>query len=92
MLNESGFLLMADGRCPDEVWKAGSMALQTEGQALLDACKKKDRRYSYRYFSQRLGSKSPSFVNAILEGKLDYVELANDFTNNKRADISQVKV
>ncbi len=33
------------------------------------ACKEKDKRYSLRYFSYRLGSKNPSFIKAILDGK-----------------------
>lgn len=33
------------------------------------ACKSKDNRYSFRYFSMRFGSKSPSFVKELLQGK-----------------------
>lgn len=45
----------------------------TDFNVLLDAyferCKNKDRRYSMRYFSQRFGSKSPNFIQSLLEGK-----------------------
>ncbi|MBF0287711.1 MAG: TIGR02147 family protein [SAR324 cluster bacterium] len=35
----------------------------------LQACKEKDKRYSLRYFSYRFGSKNPSFIKTILDGK-----------------------
>ncbi len=38
-------------------------------RAYFDACKQQDRRYSYRYFSQRLQSKSPSFAKEVLDKK-----------------------
>lgn len=55
--------------------------LRTFLSAYFQACKTKDRRYSLRYFSQRLGSKNPSFVNAILDGRQKISEkLFTEFT------------
>ncbi len=50
-------------------------------EAYFNQCKQQDRRYSYRYFSQRLGSKSPSFTKEVLDGKQKVNErLFTEFT------------
>ena len=38
-------------------------------RAYFQRCKEKDKRYSLRYFSRRLGSKSPSFSKVLLDRK-----------------------
>jgi cytochrome c553 len=35
LLNESGFVLMADGRCPDKVWAEAAKSLQDGSAALM---------------------------------------------------------
>jgi len=42
LLNESGYILMDDGRCPDGEWAKSAKALQTTSAALLAAAEKKD--------------------------------------------------
>lgn len=42
LLNESGYVLMDDGRCPDGEWAKAAKALQTTSAALLAAAEKKD--------------------------------------------------
>ncbi|MBF0280317.1 MAG: TIGR02147 family protein [SAR324 cluster bacterium] len=50
-------------------------------KAYFNACKEKDRRYSLRYFSYRFGSKNPSFIKAILDGRQKISEeLFTEFT------------
>ncbi|MFN0051057.1 MAG: hypothetical protein ACKV0T_02640 [Planctomycetales bacterium] len=42
LLNEGGYLLMDDGRCPDGDWAGASKALQTNSADILAAAEKKD--------------------------------------------------
>jgi hypothetical protein len=42
LLNESGYLLMEDDRCPDKVWADASQALREESVTLLAALKSHD--------------------------------------------------
>lgn len=42
MLSESGFVLMADGRCPDKVWAEAAKQLQDGGAALAKAAEAKN--------------------------------------------------
>ena len=42
LLNESGHVLMADGRCPDGVWAGASKTLQDCSQALVAKLEAKD--------------------------------------------------
>ncbi|MBN8639725.1 MAG: hypothetical protein J0M07_30690 [Anaerolineae bacterium] len=42
LLNESGFLLLDDGRCPDAEWAKGAKALQTCSTAILKAAEDKN--------------------------------------------------
>lgn len=42
LLNESGYILMDDGRCPDGEWAKSAKALQATSAALLAAAEKKD--------------------------------------------------
>ncbi len=42
LLNEAGYLLMADKRCPDGEWAGGAKTLQEQGAALVDAAEAKD--------------------------------------------------
>lgn len=42
LLNESGHMLMADGRCPDKVWADASKALQDGAAAVLTKVEAKD--------------------------------------------------
>ena len=42
LLNEVGYLLMDDGRCPDAVWAGATKSLREGSAALLDALEKKD--------------------------------------------------
>jgi cytochrome c556 len=42
LLNEAGYILMDDGRCPDGDWAGASKALQAHSAAVLAAAEKKD--------------------------------------------------
>ena len=43
LLNESSYILMADGRCPDATWaKSAGKTLREASQGVLDAAAKKD--------------------------------------------------
>ncbi|MBM3801961.1 MAG: hypothetical protein FJW26_06550 [Acidimicrobiia bacterium] len=42
LLNEVGYLLMDDGRCPDAVWAGAAKTLREGSAAVLDAVGKKD--------------------------------------------------
>ncbi len=42
MMNESSYVLMADGRCPDGVWAGACKTLGQGSQAVLDAIAAKD--------------------------------------------------
>ena len=42
LLNEAGYLLMDDGRCPDAVWAGATKSLREGSAALLDALEQKD--------------------------------------------------
>lgn len=42
LLNESGYLLMDDGRCPDGTWAKSAKALQVSSAALLAKAEAKD--------------------------------------------------
>lgn len=42
MLSEAGFVLMADGRCPDKVWAEAAKKLQDGGAALATAAAAKN--------------------------------------------------
>jgi cytochrome c556 len=42
LLNESGHMMMEDGRCPDGVWAAACKALQEGGQTLVARLEAKD--------------------------------------------------
>lgn len=42
LLNEAGYLLMDDGRCPDSEWAKAAKALQTHSAAIVAASTKDD--------------------------------------------------
>lgn len=42
LLNEQGYILLDDGRCPDDVWAKSSKALQSTSAALLEKAEAKD--------------------------------------------------
>ena len=42
LLNESGYLLMDDGRCPDGTWAKAAKSLQATSAALLEKAEAKD--------------------------------------------------
>lgn len=42
LLNEAGYLLMDDGRCPDGVWAGAAKSLQTASAAVLAKIEAKD--------------------------------------------------
>jgi hypothetical protein len=42
LLNEAGYILMADERCPDGDWASGARALQTHSAALLEQAEAED--------------------------------------------------
>lgn len=42
LLNESGYLLMDDGRCPDGTWAKAAKALQAASASVLEKAEKKD--------------------------------------------------
>ncbi|MGV3723110.1 MAG: hypothetical protein ACO1SX_19595 [Actinomycetota bacterium] len=42
LLNESGHMMMEDGRCPDAVWAAACKAMQEGGQTLMAKLEAKD--------------------------------------------------
>lgn len=42
LLNEAGFVLMDDGRCPDKDWAAGAKAVRESTKKLLESAAKKD--------------------------------------------------
>jgi uncharacterized glyoxalase superfamily protein PhnB len=42
LLNEGGYILMDDGRCPDGEWAKAAKALQAQSATLLAAAEKKD--------------------------------------------------
>lgn len=42
LLNESGYMLMDDGRCPDGEWAKASKALQAASKAVLEKAEAKD--------------------------------------------------
>ena len=43
LLNESSYILMADGRCPDGVWAAASTKLREGSEAVYNRIQAKDR-------------------------------------------------
>lgn len=43
LLNEAGFLLLADGRCPDATWAKAARALQTHSVEVIEAARKSDK-------------------------------------------------
>jgi cytochrome c556 len=56
LLNEAGYLLMDDGRCPDKDW-AGATKMLKEGSAkVLDAAKAKDVEAARTAFKQVTGA------------------------------------
>ncbi len=42
LLNEAGYILMADNRCPDADWASGARALQTHSASLLEGAEAED--------------------------------------------------
>lgn len=68
MLNESGYILMDDGRCPDGEWAKSSKALQTTSAALLDAAEKKDAAAAKAAFGD-LTAQSCKVCHAAHKGK-----------------------
>ena len=42
LLNESSYLLMDDGRCPDKDWATGAKTVREASKALLESAEKKD--------------------------------------------------
>jgi hypothetical protein len=42
LLNEAGYILMDDGRCPDKDWAAGAKNIQQHSATVLAAVEKKD--------------------------------------------------
>ncbi len=42
LLNEMGYLLMEDGRCPDKVWAGAAKTLRESSAKVLEAAKAKD--------------------------------------------------
>ncbi|QDT26627.1 cytochrome c [Gimesia panareensis] len=55
-LNEMGFLLMSDGRCPDGKWAGAAKTLQAESAAVLKACQQKDLKAASAAFKKMTGS------------------------------------
>ncbi|RMG33622.1 MAG: hypothetical protein D6725_15395 [Planctomycetota bacterium] len=43
LLNEAGFILLEDGRCPDATWAKAARALQTHSVEVIEAAKKQDK-------------------------------------------------
>ena len=55
LLNESGHLLMDDGRCPDGDWANAAKALQTQSAAVLAAAEKMDAAAAKAAFGKLTG-------------------------------------
>lgn len=68
LLNESGYLLMDDGRCPDGEWAKSSKALQSTSAALLAAAEKKDAAAAKAAFAD-LTAQSCKVCHAAHKGK-----------------------
>ncbi len=52
LLNEASHILMADGRCPDAVWKGATDQLRTATEAMLRAIAEKNAETAKATFSQ----------------------------------------
>lgn len=68
LLNESGYILMDDGRCPDGEWAKSSKALQATSAALLAAAEKKDAEAAKAAFGD-LTAQSCKVCHAAHKGK-----------------------
>ena len=68
LLNESGYILMDDGRCPDAEWAKSAKALQATSAALLDAAEKKDAAAAKAAFGD-LTAQSCKVCHAAHKGK-----------------------
>lgn len=68
LLNESGYILMDDGRCPDGEWAKSAKALQATSAALLDAAEKKDAAAAKAAFGD-LTAQSCKVCHAAHKGK-----------------------
>lgn len=68
LLNESGYILLDDGRCPDGEWAKSSKALQTTSAALLAAAEKKDAAAAKAAFAD-LTAQSCKVCHAAHKGK-----------------------
>lgn len=56
LLNEAGYLLMDDGRCPDAQWAKAAKALQQHSAALLEKADAQDLEGSKAAFKELTGS------------------------------------
>ena len=56
LLNEAGYILMADGRCPDGVWKEAANALSEGALAVLGKIEAKDAAGASEAFKAVTGS------------------------------------
>lgn len=68
LLNESGYILMDDGRCPDGEWAKSAKALQATSAALLAAAEKKDAAAAKTAFGD-LTAQSCKVCHAAHKGK-----------------------
>lgn len=56
LLNEAGYALLDDGRCPDGDWAGASKTLQAESASVLAAVEKKDAKAAKEAFGKLTGS------------------------------------
>ncbi len=56
LLNELSYILMADGRCPDKVWKGAAETLRGCSAKVLEAAKDKDLAAAQGAFKKLLGA------------------------------------
>ena len=56
LLNEAGYLLLDDGRCPDGDWAGASKTLQTGTADILAAVEKKDAKAAKEAFGKATGA------------------------------------
>ncbi|TXT32332.1 MAG: hypothetical protein FD138_2077 [Planctomycetota bacterium] len=68
LLNESGYILMDDGRCPDGEWAKSAKGLQSTSAALLAAAEKKDAAAAKAAFAD-LTAQSCKVCHAAHKGK-----------------------
>ena len=68
LLNEGGYILMDDGRCPDGEWAKAAKALQAQSAALLAAAEKKEADAAKATFKE-LTAQSCAICHAAHKGK-----------------------